>query len=173
MGSVAGMAPVSLSFLGQVGRAFPEDGAVRGGYLDVAETSPGGLKASNRDRSRLAEIVRAIEEQVVIELHADAWSAQEDLQLVPFVRLDRAGLRPNICKSAQPHPRKIVLAAEAPRYQPITFLLALAKMGSETVSACVLARLEGQVVVGPAPVAELDISESWAFLDELVALDGP
>ena len=82
--SGAGITPLSMSFLGQVGRAFPENGAVRGGYLDIAETSPGGGIASGLDQSFLAEIIRAIEEQMNVEVDADARSPQGYLHLVPL-----------------------------------------------------------------------------------------
>ncbi len=42
--------------LGQVGRAFPEYGAVRGGYVDVAE-APVGVPAFESDVAILAELV--------------------------------------------------------------------------------------------------------------------
>ena len=92
-GPGAGMAPVSPSFLAQVGRTLPEDGAVWGAYLDVAEAHAGVVTASNRNISFLAEIVRASEKQVVVEVDVDVWPPHGNLQLVPNARPDRAGNR--------------------------------------------------------------------------------
>ena len=57
---------VWTSLFGKVRRAFPEDGAVRGGYFDVAETSR-GIIAAEKEISFPNEIVLASEQQVIIE----------------------------------------------------------------------------------------------------------
>src|SRR4051794_10205709 len=88
----AGLAPGLPSLLGQVGWAFPEDGAVWGRDLDVAEPS-GAVEKAKRDGSSPTEIVRVGNEPVAIELDADVRPSQGDLHLVPLERLDGAGSR--------------------------------------------------------------------------------
>jgi hypothetical protein len=145
---------LSSAHLRQIGRAFPEPSAVGGNYFDVAEPS-GAVIDTKRDPPLVAGIIFEGEKGKTIELDPDARSMQGDLHLVPIVRLDCAGLRPDLSPGGIPRPdAQEMPVVGSPYLQLITFLRARAKTGTETPGACALVRLEGQVVVGPAQIAE-------------------